>query len=276
MPYHARTLALFGLLNLAVLLAPVTGSREAFGAGGDPTKLALEVGLDVATGNYGNAVSTTSVSLPVSLLYLPTSRLDLGAVLPFIRQNNDLVVGGRPVRSRQGARPRGMAAGKDGTDGAVRGVGDLVLSAGYTLLPETDSAPQLRPVFAVKVPTAGTTLGTGAFDESLGLNLTKSQGDWYLFLSGDYTLQGKTTLFTARNFADGECGVGYEVSPGLRPSLGVKGASSVEAGVGGTLQVEAKLVYAATRAVDLKLYLDRGLTGSSATWEGGCSLAYNF
>jgi hypothetical protein len=93
---------------------------------------------------------------------------------------------------------------------------------------------------------------------------------------GNYTFQGKTSLFTARDFADGEIALGYEVLPGLRPSLGLRGATSAEAGSGGTSLVEGKLVYAATRSVDMKLYLDRGLSTSSATWQGGCSLGYNF
>ena len=273
MRHHSRTLALLGVLNLAVLVTPLAGKAETPASGGEPGAFSTEIGLDVATGKYGNATSTTTVSLPVSLLYFPTARLDLGLSIPFIRQNNDLVVDGRPVRSRQAPPPRGMAARQGGP---VCGIGDLVLSAGYTLLPETDRAPQLHSILAVKCPTADSKLGTGAFDESLGLGLTKSLGNWYLFLFADYTLQGKTSLFTARDFADGECGAGYEVLPGLRPSLGVKGVSSMEANVGGTLQAEGKLVYAATRAIDLKLYLDRGLTVSSATWEGGCFLAYNF
>jgi hypothetical protein len=272
MLFDTRIQLLFGGLLLAQLLDPVPG-RAAAASGGDAASIVLELGLDVATGSYGNPVSTTTVSIPFSFLYLPTPRIDLGLMIAYLRQSNDLVVGGRVVHGAANPRPRNMMANRSEP---VQGVGDLVCTAGYLVVKEGDLLPQVRAIGAVKFPTADDSLGTGAFDESLGLALAKSLDDWYLYLGGNYTFQGSTSLFTARNFANGEVGVGYEVLPGLRPSLGLRGATSAESGSGGTALVEGKLVYAASRAVDMKLYLDRGLSTSSATWQGGCSLGYNF
>jgi hypothetical protein len=271
MLFDTRIQLLFGGLLLAQLLYPVPG--RAATAEGDPATMVVELGLDVATGSYGNPVSTTTLSIPVSVLYLPTPRIDLGIMIPYLRQSNDLVVGGRAVHGTANPRLQNMMARRSEP---VQGLGDLVFSAGCMVAKEGDLLPQVRTVAAVKFPTADDTLGTGAFDESLGLALAKSLDDWYLYLGGNYTFQGSTSLFTARDFADGEVGVGYEILPGLRPSLGLRGATSAESGSGGTALVEGKLVYAASGAVDLKLYLDRGLSTSSATWQGGCSLGYNF
>jgi hypothetical protein len=238
-----------------------------------PQTLSVELGFDHAVGKYGNSVSTTTNIIPFSLLYFPTERLDLGLLLPYIRQSNGLVVGGRLVR---GAAVASRTRGRTTRDSSVSGIGDLVVAAGYLLLSDSERLPQLRLVANLKAPTAGTSLGTGEFDETLGLGLSKILGNWYLFLDGGYTFQGKTSLFVARNFAAYDLGLGYEVLPGLRPSLALKGTSSAQEGVSGNLQVEGKLVYAVTRAIDLKFNLDRGLSVSSPDWEGGCSLSYNF
>lgn len=241
-----------------------------------PKRFAAELGIDVATGKYGNPTSTTTVMVPLSLLYFATPRLDFGIVVPYLWQSNDLVVGGRPVRrtlAQPMPKPKPAATRQNGS---VSGVGDLLFSGGYVLHEETEATPQVRGVITIKAPTADQTLGTGVPDETAELQCTKSLADWYLFLDGAYTRQGKTSLFQARNFAEVDGGVGYEVLPGLRPSIGVKGATAAEKNTGGTLQVEGKVVYAATRAVDFKLYLDRGFTTTSPDWQGGCSVGYNF
>jgi len=269
---YLRALALFCCLVLGYL----TTARAADDSS-EATSFSAEIGFDVATGSYGNAVSTTTLALPVGLLYLPTPRLDLGLMLPYLWQNNDLVVGGRPVRNPAAqSGPGGMLRRPAQQNQAVHGFGDLVCTVGYLLFTEGDYSPQLRGQVAVKIPSAESGLGTGAFDETVGLAASKSFGPWYLYGSGNYTFQGKTSLFTARNFADGETGVGYEVLPGLRPSVGVRGATSVETGSGGTAQVGGKLVWAVTGSVDLKAYLDRGLASAAPDWQGGASLAFNF
>ena len=273
---------LFVMLHLSVIAALVLITQQPVWA--DPLAeaaaekesqetLSVELGFDHATGKYGNSVSTVTNSFPLSILYFPTSRLDLGVSVPYISQNNGLVVGGRVVR---GAAVPLQQRARTARDSRVSGIGDLVLAMGYAPLLESDRFPQLRLVANLKAPTAGTALGTGKFDETLGLGLSKNLGNWYLFLDGGYTFQGKTDLFAARNFVEYDFGLGYEVLSGLRPSLGLKGTSSTEAGVGGNQQVEGKLVYAVTRAFDFKLNLDRGLSVSSPDWEVGCAFGYTF
>ncbi|GFO70826.1 hypothetical protein GMLC_44050 [Geomonas limicola] len=274
MSLYLRALALICCL----VLGNLTTARAADTLSSDEaTTFSTEIGFDLATGRYGNTVSTTTLSIPVSVLYLPTPRLDLGLMIPYLWQNNDLVVEGRPVQNPSvQAGPGGILRRPAQHSQAVHGFGDLVGTVGYLLFKEGDYAPQLRGLAAVKFPTAESGLGTGAFDEIVGLAATKSFGAWYLYASGNYTFQGKTSLFTARDFADGETGVGYEVIPGLRPSLGVRGATAVETGTGGTMLLGGKLVWALSDSIDLKAYLDRGLATAAPDWQGGASLAFNF
>ena len=276
MRFQNNALLQLGVLIMLVLLAPRLSEADALtdavNEQAKPETLSVESGFDLATGKYGSSSSTNTVSVPLSIVYFPTDRLDVGLSVPYLWQNTQLVVAGKVVRFT-GVRAAQRRAEREKP---VNGVGDLLLAAGYTLVAESDRLPQLRPVLSVKIPTADTSLGTGEFDETCGLGLSKSLGEWFLFLDGGYTLQGKSDLFVAKNFVDFDLGIGYQILAGLRPSLAVKGASAAQAGVDGNLQIEGKLVYTATRAVDLKLYLDRGLSVSSPDWEGGCSLSYNF
>lgn len=269
---------LAAVLTLLILF-PVAGSAastQAWSEDAASTSFSVELGFDVATGSYGNPTSTTTVGVPLSISWFPTPRLDLGLSIPYLWQSNQQVVGGHPVRTAaKTARPMQMPGQKSRTQ-AVNGVGDLLLSAGYAVLAESETLPQLRPVCGVKVPTASDQLGTGAADYLLGVDLAKLLGEWYLYAGGNYTFQGKTELFQARDYADYTVMVGYEVLPGARPALALRGATPAETGVGSVLQLEGRFTYTLSRLWDLKLHLGRGLTRNTADWEGGSSLSYNF
>ncbi|MBJ6723128.1 transporter [Geomesophilobacter sediminis] len=279
---------MLGALILFVLGQP---ARSQAGSGADAEKksrVAAEVGFDVATGSYGNPTSTTTVAVPFSLSYLVTPRFDLGLSIPYLWQSNEEVVGGKPVRSGKLVAARGAAPAAPPMMGggsstvsasrtrAVSGLGDLLLSAGYTLLPETDGVPELRAVAGLKVPTADSGLGTGAVDGVAGFTSSKWLGNWYLYLDGDYTVQGRTSLYNARNYFGYDLGVGYEVLPGLRTDFGIKGMTATEEGTGAGLQLEAKVLYVLSRRVFLKTYLDRGLTTWSPDWQGGGAVSISF
>lgn len=276
-----RILAVVYAVILFVLYTQVPCRAEALAEAGEhPPRFLVEVGYDVATGTYGNTTSTTTMSVPLSIGWAATPRLVFGLSIPYLWQNNADVVAGRPVRVPKtlgfGMLPITRNAPASTRNHAVSGVGDLLLSGGYAVLTETDYLPELRPSLGVKLPTADTDLGTGKTDVILGLASSKWLGAWYLYLDGDYTVQGKSSLFQARNFFDYALGVGYEIWDGLRPSIGVKGATPAEEGSGAAIEVEGRVVYALNRAFDLRFHAGRGLSVSAADWEGGCSLGFNF
>ena len=233
-----------------------------------PTILSAELGFDVATGKYGTRRTTTTISVPLALTYYPVDSVDVGLSIPYIWQNNGLVVGGRRVKR--------IISNSAAANHPINGVGDLVLALGYKLVRETDYMPEVHPVVNIKFPTAETGLGSGEYDETFGVEFTKWLRDWYFLADGNYTIQGRSKIFKAKNYFSYDGEVGYEIMEGLRPSLGVKAASPAEQKSSSSVQVEGKITYAFTRSIEAKTYVDGGLTTNVPDWEGGFSLAYSF
>ncbi len=259
------------LLSVFVLLTSQSGRAESQSDKTPEEQFSIEAGLDIATGKYGGSISTTTISIPLSINYYPNKYFDFGASVPYIHQNTNLIVGGRVVT---GTAARNVKSTNNKV--TVSGFGDLLLDMGYTFSSESLKSFQVRPVATLKLPTADAGLGSGAVSEILGVGLTKNIDKWLLFMDGDYAFQGKTALYTAKNYVDYDAGIGYEITPGLRPSLAIKGATSAQEGVSGNLQLEGKLIYAVSSNCTLKLYIDRGYSSTSPDWEGSFTINYGF
>ena len=80
----------------------------------------------------------------------------------------------------------------------------------------------------------------------------------------------------AINFFNYDAGIGYELIRDLVPSIGYKGTTPIEDKGGYVSQIEGKVKYAVTRAIDAKVYVDGGLTKASPDWQFGGSLSYSF
>lgn len=234
----------------------------------------IEVGLGVGVSRSFSATkgSSTEVTVPLSVKAIVNEQVDLGLVLPlYVHQNigqgsgnRTITVGGRRINNL-------TAAVKTSNDG----IGDLDLMYGYTLMKDAGVLPKARTFIDIKLPTARQPIGTGKTDGTLGLELSKWLGDWYLFADGGYTLQGRTTLYRAVNFFDYDAGIGVELMRSILPSIGYKGASPVEIKGGYDSRIEGRITYSAVRAIDFILYADRGLTKASPDWEFGTALRYS-
>ena len=270
MQYLTKLIVIISIELALFTIAPVCCNAEMASSNPAPNTLSVDLGFDVATGKYGHKIETTTVTVPLALTYYPNDRTDLGISLPYIWQNNGLIVAGKVIGTNVG----GVAA--KAKDEPVSGVGDLVLTLGYVVFKESGYFPQVHPVADIKVPTADKSLGTGEYDETFGLELSKNLKSWYLFLNGGYTVQGKTKLFKALNYASYDGGIGYEILEALRPSIGFKGTTPTEIKVSGLRQAEGVITYTMARSLDLKFYVDRGFTASSPDWEGGLNLSYYY
>ena len=124
----------------------------------------------------------------------PTDRLGLSLEIPFVYQSNGNVVSSvargsmpatktmmLPVTGMSGmsGSGSGMTSTSAGTSQAESGLGDITLKAGYVLVSEKESMPQIRPTVFVKFPTAdkNKSLGTGEFDEGFAVEISKWLGE---------------------------------------------------------------------------------------------------
>jgi hypothetical protein len=245
-------------------------------------------GIEFSSGKYGTNTRTSSIYAPFTVIASPTERFGLSLEIPFIYQSNANVVSTLGGGSMQGSRTMmlpvmgmgGMSPSSSGTgtDQSGSGLGDITLKAGYILLPEEDSMPQIRPTVFVKFPTAdkNRSLGTGEFDEGFSVEVSKWLGEWNPFAEAGYTLQGKSAQLSLRNYMAYNGGVGYQLSENFRPILLIKGATPPAYGASSLLEVRLKLKYQATKQTGIDGYIARGIATNSPEYGSGLSIFYDF
>jgi hypothetical protein len=279
--------------------------------------LSFGVGADYSTGFYGADTRTNSVVVPVTVEWRPLEWLDLQVGVPYIYQSNTIspvyVVNPGPTQAlsaadatqdpsqgttqgREQAASQGKQAGaapatnqgsggvyQPGRTSSQNGIGDLSLQIGLTLVPEGDILPQFRALLYLKCPTGDRDnwLGSGEFDEGIGLAVSRSIGNLNLYLEGMWIFQGGSEFlvesgFTARDYLNYYAEVGYQVTDRLIPALALRGATPASDELGGTAEVRLKLAWKVTEHISLQTYVGTGLTTTSSDFSGGATLFYNF
>ncbi len=108
---------------------------------------------------------------------------NVSVTVPCIYQETGSAVAsieGRPVQIR---RTTGV-----GNRTSTEGLGDIILKGGYDLLEEPEQPFNLSAVAKIKLPTANKDdgLGTGEFDEGVGLEASKRLDSRWTFLGDLY------------------------------------------------------------------------------------------
>lgn len=250
-------------------------------------------GFEFSSGKYGTNTRTESIYAPLTVMASPTDRLGLSLEIPFVYQSNGNVVSSIARGGMQGSKTTmlpaggmsamsgsgsGMSSSSASTNQSESGLGDIILKAGYIVLTEKNSMPQIRPTVFVKFPTAdkNKSLGTGEFDEGFAIEISKWFGDWDPFAEAGYTVQGKSAQLSLKNYMSYNAGVGYQLSDNFRPILLVKGSTSPADGASSLLEVRLKLKYQATQHTGIDGYVAKGLTTNSPDYSTGLSVYYDF
>lgn len=250
-------------------------------------------GFEFSSGKYGGNTRTDSIYAPFIIMANPTDRVGLSLEIPFVYQSNGNVVssvarGSMPATKTMmlpatgmngmSGSGSGMTSASAGSNQSESGLGDITLKAGYVLVPEKESMPQIRPTVFVKFPTAekNKSLGTGAFDEGLAVEISKWFGNWNPFAEVGYTIQGKSAQLALRNYMTYNAGVGYQVADRFRPILLIKGATSPADGASDLLEVRLKLRYQATSHTGIDGYIAKGITTNSPDYGTGLTVFYDF
>jgi hypothetical protein len=246
-------------------------------------------GFEFSSGKYGSGTRTESIYAPLTVIVSPTDRFGLALEIPFVYQSNSNVVssvarGGKnmmlPAFGMGGmsSSGSGMTSSSANMSQSESGLGDITFKVGYILFPEKELVPQIRPMAFVKFPTAdkNKSLGTGEFDEGISVEMSKWLGNWNPFAEAGYTMQGKSALFTLKNYMTYNAGVGYQVAESFRPILFIKGATSPADGASGLLEVRLKLKFQATNHTGIDGFIAKGITTNSPDYGTGLSVYYDF
>ena len=276
--------------------------------------VSLGVGVDFSTSRYGTHSRTESLSIPVTLEWRPHKRFDIQLSLPYIYQSNSITpayvqssasdvttaansqfqqVKTVPATGSQGksgqATPVGAMAGSGtgvpqlGQNSSQNGIGDMTLQVGFALIEENLALPQLRVLGYCKFPTGDRDnwLGSGEFDEGVGLSLSKTYGDLALYLEGIWIFQGGSDFlvesgFTVKDYLNYYAEISYQATDMLVPALVLTGASPSSKERGGTVEGRLKLSWRMSEHTSLQGYAGMGFTEASADMTAGVSFFYSF
>ncbi len=234
--YARRRRALIWFLGLLTIVASpivVEGAQDKDGAKDTIENWQIGFTPYYSSGDYGTASTTTITYLPLSIRRLFDNG-DITLVIPYISITGSgavTVLSGVPNRtsgsgatgsgsSGGGGQGQGQGKGKkpgtvsptDPTESTDSGLGDIILRGRYYLLDERGPFPTLALTGRIKFPTADADrgLGTGKFDEGLGLEVTKKLiGNWIGFLDLGYTFIGDPPTANLRNQWNYDLGLGY-------------------------------------------------------------------
>ena len=282
------------------------------------TNLSFAVGADYSTGTFGTDIRTNSVVYPITVEWRPLEWLDLQVGVPYIYQSNTVspvyVVSpgsaqagstavpastatqvtqqGSSKNQQQGTQATALAGAQSmgsttvyqpGRTSSQNGIGDLSLQIGVTIIQEGDILPQFRALLYLKCPTGDRDnwLGSGEFDEGIGLSVSRTLGDLSLYLEGMWIFQGGSTFlvesgYTARDYLNYYAEVGYQATDSLIPALAFRGTTPASDELGGSAEVRLKLAWKVSEHFSFQAYVGTGLTTTSSDFSSGASLFYNF
>lgn len=257
----------------------------------------VPVGLRITSGNFNIRVSVPFVSLngPGSLIDTPQGRDGGGA---------DDNGGGRSDNSGRGSSNSGSgnsgsggsnsgsggsgsggtvvddsATGGTGggtTTGRTSGLGDVSVSAGYSL-PLTDSL-YLDAGIRVKLPTASRArrLGTGEVDVTTSLELAYDFAGGSIYAGGRRKFAGNNATSTLRDIWGAGGGASFRLSPGVSVGADYDWAQSVSVNGGDISEVTGWMSFQLNRQMRLQIFASTGLSTNSTDFASGATLSYRF
>ncbi|MGZ3275311.1 MAG: transporter [Caulobacteraceae bacterium] len=227
----------------------------------------IGVGASYITGTYGQPGPDTSVVYAplTATLRSPTWRLE--ATVPYIQIHGpDNVAGaeGAPVVVGDGSSRRSTRGG----------LGDVILGAG-TYLPRTPNLPLIDVSAKVKLPTAGTELGTGRADVSAQFAVYQPLTPKLLLMgSVGYQWLGRSDRYDLRSGPAGMIGFNYKTTPSIDAGATLNFTSRLAESLDHELYVSPYVAWRASRRWGLTAYALAGLTRSSPSGGGGVQLTF--
>src|SRR5436853_5378373 len=259
------------LIGLALIVAGVT---PALAAEDDP-RWSFSTSVNYSVGDYGTNKDTTIVYVPFTLGVRPIDRLWLSLTLPYIYQSSeDVVVTGGGVAARKRGGGGKFAAPERST--SESGLGDMLLRVSYVVLEEGELIPEIAPYVKIKFPTADSDrgLGTGEFDETIGVDLSKRLIDGLFgFVTLSYTFVGDPPGTNFRDSFGWSVGPAYSMGP-LSLFTFLDGSTAISPGQSDPLELRVGAEYRLTRALKFTGAVTRGLSNGSADW--GVSAGFTF
>jgi hypothetical protein len=243
----------------------------------DGPRWSLSSSVNYSEGDYGTGKNTSIVYVPFTLGVTPIDRLWLRLTVPYIHQSTqNVVITGGGVAARNGSRGR---LARPASSSSESGVGDVLLKGSYVLVQEADLIPEVAPYVKIKVPTADDErgLGTGEFDETVGVDLSKRLIDKLVgYLAVSYTFIGDPPGVDLRDTFGWSLGAAYLVLPPLSVFGFLEGSTAISRGQADPVELRVGAEYRLATALKVTGSVTRGLTDGAADWGFSAGLALRF
>ncbi|GAB3380463.1 transporter [Lysobacter fragariae] len=243
--------------------------------------MSLGVGVDYSSGDYGSDTTTKILSVPFTAKYT-SGDWSFKASLPWMRVDGDanVVPGlGEVININPHGRGRGNNIPPDPTaptTGTTSGIGDLRLSATYSI--PTGNSWGVDLTGNVKVATADEDkgLGTGANDYGAAVDVYRDFNGTTLFGGVSYTVMGDSDFIDVDSVAGANFGASWKV--GGNHSLGLMYDWRQAASDGSDDRSEITGFYSlpTSEASKLQVYATKGLSDGSPDWGGGVNFTAGF
>jgi hypothetical protein len=275
-----RKIRLWMVLGVALLSGlPPAQATDGFSIG---------AGANYRVGNYGTDVRTGIWSAAFAASY-QTRRWTIAVTVPYLRVRGagNVLPGTGPVDNSNplgrglGALLGGGSASPKGhatTRTSASGLGDVVASAGYTLVSSADRSFGLALTGKLKFATASVNqgLGTGRNDYGLSLDSYKTLGRWTPFGGIGWTDYGSSRTIRLKHAVSANAGLDYRIES--RDNVGLSYNVRQPIVAGGAAQSELTAYWAHRFGDKLRLQGEAlgGTTRGSPDWGLGTSLNYAF
>lgn len=240
------------LLLITLLLASATALAD--------TTSSLSTGFDYSSGKYGGASSTEVLYIPV-IGKVQFDNLFLKLTVPYIR-----------VTSAGGVVVRGMGMLKVATStrtSTQSGLGDVVASAGYTILESGNLLLDLVGNVKFGTADAAKNLGTGANDYSAQLDGYYQLAKTSLFATAGYKVLGAPVGVQVNNIAYGTLGVSQKTGETTSAGVMLDAAQGSNALSPGTRELTVFVANRVSRTLKVQANLMKGFSDSSPDFGGG-------
>lgn len=269
-------------------------SREEEGPPKPAAPWRISATVNYTNGSYGTDSRTNILYAPMTIRRVFRDG-DVSLTIPFVSISGTgavRLVGGVPTRTGGGSVNTGTGTvgggpGRGKSPGASplsstttdSGVGDLILRGRYYVFEEGDLAPLVALTGRIKIPTADADrgLGTGEFDEGIGVELTKTLGGrWLAYLDGGYNVIGDAPDTNFNNQWWYDVGLGYDVTDHLHMSLFYEEYRALVNTVNNARDLLALTRYVINDTVNLTGSLLVGLSNGAPNYGFGAGVRFRF
>ncbi len=227
-------------------------------------KTTASIGLDYSEGKYGEAETSSTWSMPVSIKH-ETGPLTLKLGVPYVRSSGVAAAGG----------DQRVAA----TSQTQSGMGDLTASAFYNV--HNDAKSKFGADLGVKAKfatadNAKTLLTTGENDYSLQADLFRGFGDTTLFGSLGWTKKGDTSATDFRDPWYGGIGFSNKLSAANSWGASYDYRQKVTANGDPVSELSLFMVHKYSQAMKVQGYVVTGFSDASPDLGVGATFSYSF